>query len=146
MSRYYLQCALSEDLADWPDQRIWDEIRLRLRDLTIVNDTVHDKDIVTLRSVVHVPMQHRNLFLAGNAAHVAPTGPAATGRRLESRVGRWGAGHANIAATLIGRSIRGGAGSALSCWKIDDKKQSPGSLRGGLRQFDALYDSKRFRV
>src|SRR3954466_12364775 len=45
MSRYYLQCALSEDLADWPDQRIWDEIRLRLRDLTIVNDTVHDKEL-----------------------------------------------------------------------------------------------------
>jgi p-hydroxybenzoate 3-monooxygenase len=92
MSRYYLQCALSEDLADWPDQRIWDEIRLRLRDLTIVNDTVHDKDIVKLRSAVHVLMQDRNLFLAGDAAHlapVAPTGPAATGRRLESHVGRW---------------------------------------------------------
>ncbi|RZL08815.1 MAG: 4-hydroxybenzoate 3-monooxygenase, partial [Hymenobacter sp.] len=33
-SRYYLQCALSDGPADWPDERIWDEIRLRLHDST----------------------------------------------------------------------------------------------------------------
>jgi hypothetical protein len=149
MSRYYLQCALSEDRADWPDQRIWDEIRLRVRDLTLVNDTVHDKDIVALRSVVHVPMQYRNLFrrrcCAPRACRAPPVRPGRVVDLNRASDGG-GAGHANIAATLIGRSIRGGAGSALSCWKIDDKKQSLGSLRGGLRQFDALYDSKRFRV
>ncbi|WP_407160289.1 4-hydroxybenzoate 3-monooxygenase [Bradyrhizobium sp. STM 3557] len=75
MSRYYLQCALNDGLADWPDQRIWDEIRLRLREQTIENAAVHDKDVVPLRCVVHVPMQYRNLFLAGDAAHLAsPTG------------------------------------------------------------------------
>ena len=71
-SRYYLQCALGDGPADWPDERIWDEIRLRLCDDTIKNALVHDKDFVPLRSVVYAPMQYRNLFLAGDAAHILP--------------------------------------------------------------------------
>ena len=71
-SRYYLQCALSDTPEDWPDVRIWDEIRLRLNDGTVPNATVHERDITALRSVVHAPMQHLNLFLAGDAAHLVP--------------------------------------------------------------------------
>ncbi|WP_028229488.1 4-hydroxybenzoate 3-monooxygenase [Paraburkholderia ferrariae] len=71
-SRYYLQCALNEGPEDWPDERIWNEIRLRLCDDTIPNAAVHDKDFVPLRSVVYAPMQYRNLFLAGDAAHLVP--------------------------------------------------------------------------
>ncbi len=71
-SRYYLQCALSDGPQDWPDDRIWDEIRLRLRDDTIDNAAVLDREIVPLRSVVHAPMQFGNLYLAGDAAHLVP--------------------------------------------------------------------------
>ncbi len=71
-SRYYLQCALSDGPEDWPDERIWDEIRLRIGNSDLKNVTVHDKLFVPLRSVVHVPMQYRNLFLAGDAAHLVP--------------------------------------------------------------------------
>ncbi|WPV68024.1 4-hydroxybenzoate 3-monooxygenase [Chitinophaga sp. LS1] len=71
-SRYYLQCALSDGPEDWSDQRIWDEIRLRLNDSTIENAVVHNKDFIPLRSVVHSPMQYRNLFLVGDAAHLVP--------------------------------------------------------------------------
>jgi len=71
-SRYYLQCALGDSAADWPDERIWDEIRLRLNDSAIANAIVHDKFFVPLRSVVHAPMQYGNLFLAGDAAHLVP--------------------------------------------------------------------------
>lgn len=71
-SRYYLQCAVGDGPADWPDEQIWDEIRLRLRDDTIGNAVLHDKDFIPLRSVVHAPMQYRNLFLAGDAAHLVP--------------------------------------------------------------------------
>ncbi len=71
-SRYYLQCALSDGPEDWPDERLWDEIRLRVGDRNIDNATVHDKFFVPLRSVVHSPMQYRNLFLAGDAAHLVP--------------------------------------------------------------------------
>lgn len=71
-SRYYLQCALSDGPADWPDERIWDEIRLRLHDSTLANAVIHNKEFVPLRSVVHAPMQFRNLFLVGDAAHLVP--------------------------------------------------------------------------
>lgn len=71
-SRYYLQCSLSDGPTDWPDERVWDEIRLRLGDAAIENAIIHDKDFVPMRSVVHAPMQYRNLFLVGDAAHLLP--------------------------------------------------------------------------
>jgi len=71
-SRYYLQCPLSDGAADWTDERIWNEIRLRLNDETIPNAVIHDKFFVPLRSVVYAPMQYRNLFLVGDAAHLVP--------------------------------------------------------------------------
>jgi p-hydroxybenzoate 3-monooxygenase len=71
-SRYYLQCSLTDGVADWPDQRIWDEIRLRMGDASIENSIVHETVFVPLRSVVHFPMQHNRLFLAGDAAHLVP--------------------------------------------------------------------------
>jgi p-hydroxybenzoate 3-monooxygenase len=71
-SRYYLQCPLTDGPADWPDERIWDAIRLRLNDPALANAAVLDKEFVPLRSVVHAPMQYRNLFLAGDVAHLVP--------------------------------------------------------------------------
>ena len=71
-SRYYLQCELSDGPEDWSDERVWDEIRLRLRDDTIENAAVLDREVVPLRSVVHAPMQFQNLYLAGDAAHLVP--------------------------------------------------------------------------
>ena len=75
-SRYYVQCALTEGPEDWPDERLWNEIRQRMGDDTIENVTVHDKLFVPLRSVVYAPMQYRNLFLAGDAAHLVPPASA----------------------------------------------------------------------
>lgn len=75
-SRYYLQCALSDGPEDWSDERLWEEIRLRLCDETIENVMVHDKFFVPLRCVVYSPMQYRNLFLAGDAAHLVPPASA----------------------------------------------------------------------
>jgi p-hydroxybenzoate 3-monooxygenase len=71
-SRYYLQCKLSDNAKDWPDERVWDEIRLRLKDQTIQNAIIRDKFFVPLRSVVYAPMQYHNLFLVGDAAHLVP--------------------------------------------------------------------------
>jgi p-hydroxybenzoate 3-monooxygenase len=75
LTRLYLQCAPDEDLAQWPDARIWDELHRRF--------TTHDgwqlregpvvqKGITEMRSFVVEPMQCGNLFLAGDAAHIVP--------------------------------------------------------------------------
>lgn len=75
LSRYYLQCDLETDIENWSDQRFWDELRLRLPDEpaeTIVTGASIEKSIAPLRSFVFEPMQHGNLFLAGDSAHVMP--------------------------------------------------------------------------
>jgi len=71
-SRYYLQCKLSDGAKEWPDERIWNEIRLRMGDQTIQNAQVHNIDFVPLRSVVYAPMHYLNLYLIGDAAHMVP--------------------------------------------------------------------------
>ncbi len=74
-SRYYVQVGLDENLADWPDQRFWDELRARLPAevaVQLVSGPALEKSIAPLRSYVAAPMQHGRLFLAGDAAHIVP--------------------------------------------------------------------------
>jgi p-hydroxybenzoate 3-monooxygenase len=74
-SRYYVQCALDERLEDWPDERIWDELAIRLGPKAAANMTRGpsiEKSIAPLRSFVSEPMRYGRLFLAGDAAHIVP--------------------------------------------------------------------------
>lgn len=74
-SRYYVQVPLDEKLDDWPDERIWDELALRLGPEAAVRMTrgpAIEKSIAPLRSFVFEPMRFHNLFLAGDAAHIVP--------------------------------------------------------------------------
>jgi p-hydroxybenzoate 3-monooxygenase len=74
LSRYYLQVGHDEDIAEWPDERIWDELRRRtaLDDWTLHDGPVLEKGVTGMRSFVASPMQHGRLFLAGDAAHIVP--------------------------------------------------------------------------
>jgi p-hydroxybenzoate 3-monooxygenase len=76
ITRLYLQVAPDEDLAAWPDERIWAELRTRLgRDdpgWHLAGGPILEKGITALRSVVTEPMRHGRLFLAGDAAHIVP--------------------------------------------------------------------------
>ncbi|HEY1361646.1 MAG TPA: 4-hydroxybenzoate 3-monooxygenase [Xanthobacteraceae bacterium] len=74
-SRYYIQCSLAEDLDAWPDERFWDELKLRLDDSAreqIVTGPSIEKSIAPLRSFVAEPMRFGRLLLAGDAAHIVP--------------------------------------------------------------------------
>jgi p-hydroxybenzoate 3-monooxygenase len=76
VSRLYLQVDPDEDLGNWPDQRIWDELALRF-DLpgsgwSLKDGPVLDKSITPMRSFVSAPMRYGRLFLAGDAAHIVP--------------------------------------------------------------------------
>ncbi len=74
-SRYYIQCGLNDDVAQWSDARFWDELRSRLPKATaakmIVGPSI-EKSIAPLRSFVAEPMRFGNLFLVGDAAHIVP--------------------------------------------------------------------------
>jgi p-hydroxybenzoate 3-monooxygenase len=74
-SRYYIDVPLSERVEDWPDERIWDELALRLPDeaaARIVRGPALEKSIAPLRSYVFAPMRHGALMLCGDAAHIVP--------------------------------------------------------------------------
>lgn len=74
-SRYYIDVPLTERVEDWPDERIWDELALRLPDeaaAKIVRGPALEKSIAPLRSYVFAPMRSGSLLLAGDAAHIVP--------------------------------------------------------------------------
>jgi p-hydroxybenzoate 3-monooxygenase len=71
LSRFYLQCEPDADPDDWPDARIWDELRARLS-LDLAEGPIVEKGVTPMRSFVVEPMQHGRLFLAGDAAHIVP--------------------------------------------------------------------------
>ena len=75
LSRYYVQCPVDDDVADWSDERFWDELKSRLpTDVaqSLVSGPSIEKSIAPLRSFVSEPMSWNRLFLAGDAAHIVP--------------------------------------------------------------------------
>ena len=74
-SRYYLQCALTDTVAQWSDDTFWDELRNRLdpeaREHLVTGPSI-EKSIAPLRSFVAEPMRLGSMFLAGDAAHIVP--------------------------------------------------------------------------
>jgi len=74
-SRYYVQCGLEQRVEDWPDERFFDELRLRLdapAARALVTGPSIEKSIAPLRSFVAEPMRFGRLCLAGDAAHIVP--------------------------------------------------------------------------
>jgi p-hydroxybenzoate 3-monooxygenase len=74
ISRLYIQVGAEEDIANWPDDRIWEQLHLRLASegFKLTEGKVLQKGIAPLRSFVAEPIQHGRLFLAGDAAHIVP--------------------------------------------------------------------------
>ena len=74
VSRLYLQCAPDEDIAAWPDARIWQELQIRLgRDGFVLHEgRITQRGVTPMRSFVVEPMQSGRLFLLGDAAHIVP--------------------------------------------------------------------------
>jgi p-hydroxybenzoate 3-monooxygenase len=75
VTRLYLQVAPEEDVASWPDDRIWQELHVRLETddgWALREGPVLEKGVTGMRSFVAEPMQYGRLFLAGDAAHIVP--------------------------------------------------------------------------
>ncbi|SDJ96833.1 p-hydroxybenzoate 3-monooxygenase [Nonomuraea maritima] len=75
VSRFYLQVPPDARLEDWPDERIWEELRIRLESVpgfTLATGEITERGITPMRSFVAEPMQYGKLYLAGDAAHIVP--------------------------------------------------------------------------
>ncbi len=74
LTRLYLQCDPDEDLANWPDERIWQELQTRLGTpgWRLTEGPVLQKNVAAMRSFVAAPMRCGRLYLAGDAAHIVP--------------------------------------------------------------------------
>jgi len=75
ITRLYLQVPPDEDIALWPDARIWSELRTRLETddgWKLEEGPVLEKGITGMRSYVTEPMQYGRLYLAGDSAHIVP--------------------------------------------------------------------------
>lgn len=75
LSRYYIQCPLSDSPEDWEDGIFWDELKRRLPGAVaekLVTGPSIEKSIAPLRSFVCEPMRWGRLFLCGDAAHIVP--------------------------------------------------------------------------
>ncbi|MEP6997480.1 MAG: 4-hydroxybenzoate 3-monooxygenase [Betaproteobacteria bacterium] len=75
ITRLYLQVRPDEQIAAWPDARIWQELHGRLETddgWALREGAIIEKGVTGMRSHVVEPMQYHRLFLAGDAAHIVP--------------------------------------------------------------------------
>ena len=110
-SRYYIDVPVTERIEDWPDERVWDELAIRLPDEAadrIVRGPALEKSIAPLRSYVFAPMRHGSLLLAGDAAHIVPP-TGAKGLNLA-------ASDVHYAAEALVAFFRRGEGDAIAAY------------------------------
>jgi len=75
ITRLYFQVPQQEDIANWSDDAIWDEMLTRMATLDGWKPNrgpIIQKGITPLRIFVAEPMRFGRLFLAGDAAHIVP--------------------------------------------------------------------------
>ncbi|NBP72177.1 MAG: 4-hydroxybenzoate 3-monooxygenase, partial [Alphaproteobacteria bacterium] len=75
LSRLYIQCAPDEEIDEWSDDRIWEELAHRLDEegaKKLTPAPLLEKSITPMRSFVAEPMRFGNMFLVGDAAHIVP--------------------------------------------------------------------------
>jgi p-hydroxybenzoate 3-monooxygenase len=75
IQRLYFQCDPEDQVSNWSDARIWEELHLRLAGTDgwkLAEGRIFQKGIIAMRSFVVEPLRHGRLFLAGDAAHIVP--------------------------------------------------------------------------
>jgi p-hydroxybenzoate 3-monooxygenase len=76
VTRLYLQVPADTPLSEWPDERIWAELRTRLArsdpSWALADGPILERSVAPMRSFVVDPMRYGRLFLAGDAAHIVP--------------------------------------------------------------------------
>ncbi|MFI5801361.1 4-hydroxybenzoate 3-monooxygenase [Streptomyces sp. NPDC051561] len=71
ITRYYLQCERGTPAGAWSEERIWDELDLRMRAKEfgpLLRGRIVHRSVVALESDVLEPLRHGALFLVGDSA------------------------------------------------------------------------------
>lgn len=78
VQRMYFQCDPNENVDDWSEDRIWNELNQRVAGpdgFELKTGPIFDKTVLGFRSFVRQPLSHGRMFLIGDAGHtVPPTG------------------------------------------------------------------------
>ena len=86
LSRLYLQCKPDENLSEWSDQRIWQELQVRTEadGFTLAEGPILQKGVTPMRSFVVEPMQYGEETLSGRrrCAHHVSSPLAPRGKNL----------------------------------------------------------------
>ncbi|MFJ9617576.1 4-hydroxybenzoate 3-monooxygenase [Streptomyces noursei] len=159
VSRLYLQVPNDTDPADWPDERIWDELQARAAVDTVpwkpARGPLTAKAVLPLRSSVTEPMRWGRILLAGDAAHIVPP-TGAKGLNLavadvtvlaRALTHRHRTGSAELldaySATCLRRVWRAEHFSHFMTTTLHtDPEQSPFDTRLQLSQLDRIADSR----
>jgi p-hydroxybenzoate 3-monooxygenase len=75
VTRLYFQVPPGEDITQWSEEAIWDEMLKRMRTCDGWQPNIGhilNKGVTAMRSFVTEPMSAGRLFLAGDAAHIVP--------------------------------------------------------------------------
>jgi p-hydroxybenzoate 3-monooxygenase len=74
VSRLYIQVDNDDSLDNWPDEKIWDELSIRLATTgwNLKRGPIFEKSITPMRSFMIDNLQSGRLFIAGDAAHIVP--------------------------------------------------------------------------
>lgn len=152
VSRLYLQVDPTEDIANWPDERIWEALQTRLAvpGWTLHEGTVTEKSITPMRSFVASRLDYHNLFLVGDAGHIVPPTGAKGLNSAISDVTMLAAGLIGHYAGDDGVLSRYGAAALARQWKVQQFSQwmtetlhrHPGDLQ--TNEFD--YRSQLGRI
>lgn len=74
VSRLYLQVSNDDKIEHWSDDRIWEELSIRLhtKGFKLNTGQIFEKAITPMRSYMVDNLQYKRLFLAGDSAHIVP--------------------------------------------------------------------------
>lgn len=111
IQRMYFQCDPTENADDWSDDRIWEELQLRLAGndgFSLKEGPIIDRTVLPFRSFVQTPLRHGRLLLAGDAGHtVPPTGAKGLNLALAD---------VRVLAEVLEQAINGGNDAALDTY------------------------------
>jgi p-hydroxybenzoate 3-monooxygenase len=111
IQRMYFQCDPDEDPQSWSDDRIWEQLQLRLTGedgFGLKEGPVLERTVLPFRSFVQAPLRHGRLLLAGDAGHtVPPTGAKGLNLALAD---------VRVLAEVVEQALRSGDLAALDAY------------------------------